>query len=287
MHCAPLQIEGYTETVILSNISQSQVFYYYGPGDLADYTFMLKLPIHDFEPGDYRVTSQAFSSHSSKIIPELYKPDADVTLHLLDASGIFYRQPIDDPWFSATTRPAERYKKTYDEVDGSPLFFSDFPGSVIACASQILYCNPDLPSRVGCVTSRGDLLGANPANQSDGISALWSDPKDRSMVRPIMGLLDTGLITDGVDMLRTVLTLLARRTLLGSFQTALLSVDHWKLEQEQLYKTSLAYFQSMVVISPGASGQVQADYATLETPVIEAVAVRYDPSLLQNDEELR
>ncbi|KAH6614799.1 hypothetical protein C7974DRAFT_442811 [Boeremia exigua] len=243
MHCAPLETKGCTETVTLQGTSsRSLVGYFYGPRDGRNTTFIMEVPTHEkfMKSDEYIMITWEFHLKSSKIISELYHPHADVSLHLLDGFGIQHLQRTEDPWFSATMRPSDRIAGGSDEdLDGIPIFLSDIPGAVVGCASQAYFCNPDLPTDVGCVDQHTQRLGADQETESDVLPSIWPDEKDQTMIRPILSFLSTGLLFK----LPTKPSLLARQSLVADAQVAALPVDQWQIEQENYFKASLALMQ--------------------------------------------
>ena len=170
-----------------------------------------------------------------------------MSLHLLDGFGISYLNRTEDPWFSATTCPSDRIGGASDKKNGQPEFLSDIPGAVVGCASQIYFCNPDLPAAFGCVDLYRQLLGADQKTESDVLPSIWPDEKDQTMIRPILSFLSTGTSAGALSSMPTKPSLLARQSLLSNTQMAALPVDQWQIEQENYFNTSLALMQFMTL----------------------------------------
>lgn len=73
-------------------------------------------------------------------------PDSDNNILFMSAPGIFYSDPVADPWFSAQ-KPRNRTRS-----DGTVVRFweQDEPLGVMACTEQFQYCNPNLPESKSC-----------------------------------------------------------------------------------------------------------------------------------------
>lgn len=174
-----------------------------------------------------------------------------MSLHLLDASQVVYAQSTEDPWFSATTQIQD--DEGLGEALGgvaSQLYFADAPANVLGCVTERFYCNPSLPSSVGCIDSFGYIRGLNRSYEMDGadtIPLIWPDTKDQSVMRPFLTTLSMGVTLDSMHVIPTSPTLLARRTLFGFIQMEQLPMDQWQIEQEHLFKVSLAQIQLMVI----------------------------------------
>lgn len=89
-----------------------------------------------------------FATQDTKLIPELQRPDADVTLFFLSAQGISYFEPVDDPWFSAH-RDGKLQVDTRTN-DTFHLYQQDEAASVMGCITQGQICNPNAPSDRRC-----------------------------------------------------------------------------------------------------------------------------------------
>ena len=164
---------------------------------------------------------------------------------------ILYAQPTEDPWFSATTRVTDdngapvKTSLLGDMI--SEVYFSDFTGNVLGCATERLYCNPSLPSSASCIDSDGRLSNSTRSRKSDGISSLWPDPKEQSTFRSLLTTSSTAMELESKHLIPTLPTLLARNTLMKNTQIVLLPVDQWQIEQEYLFNSNLAQIQTTVV----------------------------------------
>lgn len=61
-------------------------------------------------------------------LPELRKDNADVVLIHLKKNNMFYKEPVDDPAFSAH-KPLNLWDAVY--------YVSDFPSAVLGCVQQV------------------------------------------------------------------------------------------------------------------------------------------------------
>jgi hypothetical protein len=98
-------------------------------------------------------------------IPQLQRPNTDLTLFFLSSNNIVYPLPVDDPWFSA-----------HREARTTGVYQQDEPVRVLGCLSQMQYCDADTncePLRP--LTFRG-------APNTEGISKVWTSQRLRDIV---------------------------------------------------------------------------------------------------------
>jgi hypothetical protein len=179
------------------------------------------------------------------MIAELRQAQGVVSVLLLDASGVVYGHPTEDPWFSATTLASQNFLPTGS--NNSEYFLSDPPGGILGCVTQRTYCNPDLPDSIGCIDGfTGQHVGGN---EKDGLSVVWQDADDQSAIRAILSVLDQqgAGFADLVYGMPAAPTLLARNTLYSSLQGVALPTDQWKIEREYLFRANLAAMQAMLL----------------------------------------
>jgi hypothetical protein len=171
-------------------------------------------------------------------VSQLNRADAQVSLIFLDASGIMYGAKIEDPWFSATT-PTPIQPMDGFPVD-QPYYIADKPASVLGCATQTLFCNPNL-TNASASTCTSLATGAS-------IVDLWSDEVERAQVYGVMAAL-TGLLAVHPDYFYKApgTSLLASNTLMGPMQVEAIAADKWQKEIEYTFQASLASIQASLV----------------------------------------
>ncbi|KAI0436898.1 hypothetical protein F4803DRAFT_566489 [Xylaria telfairii] len=113
LHCAPLITEGYTKYAI-DNFEQSTPF----DGQL--------------DPG------------SSKLIPELARPDGDTTVIFLSGNGVVFMNRMDDDWYRATRRSIDIYMS--GGAGYIPSYIPSIAASPMGCVEQWQWCNSTNPT---------------------------------------------------------------------------------------------------------------------------------------------
>jgi hypothetical protein len=147
----------------------------------------------------------------------------------------------EDPWFSAT------------ELNKDGTYASDDIVSVVGCATQREYCNPDRPRSSGCIQEFQPIEA-----QEAAFRAAWQDPEDRKYLRPLaMTLHQFGAGSIGAFFeARNVPNLLARHTLTfppvtyshtSAIQTKALPHDQWQDEMIYLSQANFASMQHYMV----------------------------------------
>ena len=162
-------------------------------------------------------------------IPALSRDDADTSIFFLSSNGIGYSAPVEDPWFSATT------KANYSGLDGNgDLYETDYLVNVLACIDQHQFCVEKT------CTPLTSLAAAN--NASDNLQM-------KTMQRAVMNLMATSTVSESiwwsVQGLRSN-ALRASDTILGFLQGPLPS-DQWTIEVSAWMATSLARLQQLTV----------------------------------------
>lgn len=74
----------------------------------------------------------------------------------------------EDPWFSAT------------KLNDDGTYASDDAVSVIGCATQREYCNPNRPHSSGCIQEFQPIT-----NQESDLRTAWEGAEDRKYLRPL------------------------------------------------------------------------------------------------------
>ncbi|KZM18820.1 uncharacterized protein EKO05_0006517 [Ascochyta rabiei] len=248
-HCAPLTTSGYTSNYVdpdRSNINFTR--YHFGAAFKQNYSFEVAVNATTGRldtVGDYQVFPVQQLSKSTPYIPQLAAPGAKTltTLFFLVSSSIMYLNQTQDPWFSATTKLS--YPNSTVEW-----YIPDEPATVLGCVSDRIYCNPRVPSSIGCI----NLF----TSTEDDFRRAWPDARDRLALRPLsVSIQQAGAAgLSPYFQAKSVPTLLSRQTLLpisGSFsrfttvQTKALPPTQWQKEIEYLGQTTLAAMQHFIV----------------------------------------
>lgn len=179
------------------------------------------------------------------MIPQLVRPNVDTALLFLDSSELFYQQPTKDPWFSATTRL--RLNSTYGTNGSWPYYAADEPVGVLGCGTETQICNPNLSEGEQCFDGSALRFATNETLVA--LKRVWPDAKERSELRAFFTAINR--MGDGTGALLYTLpsvpAFLSRNTILGNLQTDRLPEDRWQAEMVQIFKTSLAIAQHMLV----------------------------------------
>lgn len=163
-------------------------------------------------------------------------------LLFLDSSELFYQQQTIDPWFSATTRL--QLNGTYGQYS---YYKADEPVGVLGCGTETWICNPNLPGADQCFDGSALRFATNETLVA--LKRVWPDAKERSQIRAFFAAIN--IMGDGTGAvlysLPSVPAFLSRNTILGNLQTDKLPEDRWQAELTQIFKTSLAIVQHILV----------------------------------------
>ncbi|KAF2275861.1 uncharacterized protein EI97DRAFT_442849 [Westerdykella ornata] len=265
--CAPLVTEGRSEYFLdEENPALSTMRYFYGNASIeglytrgnSSFTFqvpanfstdrMKDYTLFQGSTPDYYVGTQFWNPQSTggffDPLPELFQdkdgslPDRNLDLFFLSAPGVVYQYEVDDPWFSAHV--PSNFSSMFDtDYNGTPLFTRDEPAGVIACTSQVQYCNPNLSGDGGC-----ENLTSYETSYYNGSQTLFPDTDRLSMgwaknisIGSIGINLGLPYQTAGSAVLQ------ARAGLRVGMQNDALPANQWQLEMEHLYRTSIASYQ--------------------------------------------
>ncbi|KAF2864863.1 hypothetical protein BDV95DRAFT_600244 [Massariosphaeria phaeospora] len=170
-HCAPITSEGYVSYHHEDEFpTYPMARFHYGnytsyDGVVSDYLYQVAPEISsEFDLGidgdndithirDYKLGMASVDGGTSEVIqaanyfaliPELERVDADVSLYFLSAPGIYYSQPVDDPWYSAhKPGPRKVLSGTQGSDSENPSYAHDDVASVLGCTVQAQFCNPN------------------------------------------------------------------------------------------------------------------------------------------------
>jgi hypothetical protein len=185
------------------------------------------------------------STEFTELIPQLVWPNADTALLFLDSSELFYQQPTRDPWFSATT--PRRLNSTSRANSTYSYYAADELVGVLGCGTETRICNPKLPEGDQCFDGSALRFATNETLVA--LKRVWPDVKERSELRAFFTAINR--MGDGTGAflytLPSVPAFLSRNTVLGNLQTDKLPEDRWQTEMTQIFRTSLAIVQYMLV----------------------------------------
>lgn len=190
-------------------------------------------------------------------IPELLRPDADVSVLFLAANDILFHAPVVDPWFAAGSQGAFNANSHLGNME---VYLNDEPARALACVQQYQFCNPALKQNTGCTP----LLGIYETFAAG--SLLFSQPRDRDRFLWSASAI-SNLAGGFTELLRTLGSgaLLAKDSLSASLQWNLPS-NQWELELEHWFKFTLADVQRAVLDQ--ATGPVLVDARQFHSPPV-------------------
>lgn len=174
-------------------------------------------------------------------IPELQTADAITELFFLGAPGIFFIEPVEDPWYSAHHPMPLLTVFNQSEVLNTTVYMKDEFITVLGCSSQHQFCNPNLPAESGCTPLTGQDYELDHAVTS---SDIWKTDKQRASVGYISRRYLVGDMTSTVNDLGAF-SLLSRRNIEGSY-SAKLPKDQWQRDVQYWFNTSLAILQRQI-----------------------------------------
>ncbi|KAK9415840.1 hypothetical protein SUNI508_10140 [Seiridium unicorne] len=169
LHCAPLQIAGYTSHVTDNGTGTGWDRYHYankttGPNDNRTQTFDYLYEIEDLATQYVRRDRTNLSGLNFKVgydldpifhgqssfdwIPELSRSDGDLTIAFLSGSQVSFNEKMDDDWYRATT-PWQSYYNT-ESSGRKQTYHPDVSASPMGCLEQWQWCNSAFPRNQGC-----------------------------------------------------------------------------------------------------------------------------------------
>ena len=167
-----------------------------------------------------------------RVIPELSRDDADVTIMFLAPNTISYRSPVYDPWFMATTK-----SNLSDERNTLQQYEADYYVRPLACADQYQFCNP---GKNICTP----LTGSHPATANID-SLLLSRLQNETFVdlNYALQMMSTYFSVHS----RGAAALRASDTVGADFIQVGLPADQWMTEVTEMFAVSMARLQQSVV----------------------------------------
>lgn len=166
-----------------------------------------------------------------------------IMLLYLSANGISFTAPVDDPWYSAHNGPYN-LSIGIDKSSTADVWYSDEPVSVLGCATQIQYCNPNLPSNSGCseLMSFANLC----ANWDNTNQTMWRSEEQAKMVYEFMSNVNNVLPMSALIESVGMAALTSRNTLSSGTQNALPD-NQWQLDVENLVAIYMASVQRQFI----------------------------------------
>lgn len=177
-----------------------------------------------------------------KPITDFDRPDADLLLVFLSARGMYYVQPVDDPWFSAHVGDAR------GQLSGPALsenhfkgYLQDEPASPLGCALQAQVCNPNLSEDKKCQPLRGGF-----ENFSNSID-LWPDAVSKAVLSWIFNIIKARHVPISEVLSSEGPSVLSARFSQAGDSPVRLPADQWKRELAYWMKASMASLQGIFV----------------------------------------
>ncbi|RWA09657.1 hypothetical protein EKO27_g5457 [Xylaria grammica] len=146
MHCAPLKTEGYTTNVTQGN--SSWVRYHYGRGSSGSHDDVTSSPVTYAEISTFTVHGKSTLDGLLQPIPELDRPDGDVTIVFLVGNGVEFFESTDDAWYRATAKAGTISNLNSPET--TQAYRPSEPASPMGCVEQWQWCNLASPTDQGC-----------------------------------------------------------------------------------------------------------------------------------------
>ncbi|KAL1390597.1 hypothetical protein HDK64DRAFT_335689 [Phyllosticta capitalensis] len=265
-HCAPVSAAGKESNYSNPELSSNYSRFYLGPTYKGD-AFTYQYPQTQWEEfkvmnftsarGDYSLRAMpSFTVNGSAVvgsfffpIPELSRTDADVALFFLSANDVLFTGGTNDPWYSAQTA----FAKAQDVTTGQAIttYVQNDAASVLGCAEQEQYCNPNVPESSPRRCSRWG--GGKEAEML--VASIFDDEKVRSQADWATNVvsLNNFPLAAIVESLG-IAALTSRDSLYDGAQGALPD-DQWQQDVEYWYNAALATIQGTFVdVASGPSG---------------------------------
>ncbi|KAK4445305.1 hypothetical protein QBC34DRAFT_307051 [Podospora aff. communis PSN243] len=267
LHCSPLASEGYT-SISTESANESYIRYHYGSPipaiNLERDNYTIEFPRNvsvSYEEmqsnggdtkNDYTIRFDLAFGRNGSIhpkmssfnpIPELSRPDADVYLFFLTASGVIFSQPVLDPWYKATTPYSKRLHQLSSLAGNISIFMQDEPGSPLACAEQNQLCWPGSSGNNKCTP----LMSFNDLVDIKYLSGLFDDEEQRHHVE---WMLNT-TIAKALQAFHPIAVmgnqaLTARTSITGGHQAPLPN-NQWQREVQHWHSSAIAHLQRQFV----------------------------------------
>ncbi|KAF2002997.1 hypothetical protein P154DRAFT_573407 [Amniculicola lignicola CBS 123094] len=201
-----------------------------------------------WDTADYQLLTANFSPASGCNLDScrnsgLYRNDSLVSVIHLGSTDIINVYKTEDPWFNASTPVAVPWDSQM-ELGFKEYYVASEPARVLGCATQISYCDPELPKTIGCREAFVDEAAEK------GSKELWPDPQARAKVRGLQYALSSFRTFAPGDYYssKSIPSLLTRFSMTSDgLQPVAIPKDRWKEEVEYIFQTNLAAMQSRMV----------------------------------------
>ncbi|KAK8055113.1 hypothetical protein PG993_000340 [Apiospora rasikravindrae] len=272
VHCSPLITNGFTSQY---NITQGTPWrlYYYGENSVEGFNWTHQYP-DNTTAAWYRNGSLFKDASYFAPIPQLVRPDGDLSLYFLSSNDVLYTGNTTDDWYRARLHAG---KSTTQWNSGEPtdLYVGEEPASPLACVQQQQVCNPNHPSGGRVCTPMSGVLDMNGGSlglfdEAGAQRLLWSKRAGFSA--------EGGPIQTAVQALKLD-ALPSRRSMVSAYQ-APLPDDQWQRDVQYWFQVSLAAWQKGFVDSaagvsnPDVAPWVQAPNNTEEYKLCESQKIR-------------
>ncbi|RDA88415.1 hypothetical protein CP532_5591 [Ophiocordyceps camponoti-leonardi (nom. inval.)] len=266
LQCAPLETAGYCRNV--STPSRNYTQYYYGPlWSGGDYTCQARTLDEQYDRLSQETThassypgfslnhvvsrtdnGQIYQTSDFHPIPEIFRPDGDVSILFLSGNGAFFLQPTRDPWYRVTLGGTTGTALSDGGGnDTFPVYQMEEAASPLACFEQYQFCNTF--NHCGVLGSAAD-AGASAKRHLNSSVLRTKNLTDTIRIDPFelfYSALGRGLITfhEQIKNLRGN-SLLSQQAFSNGLIGALPD-NQWQLDIIHLWSTALAATQASFV----------------------------------------
>ncbi|PFH60604.1 hypothetical protein XA68_10660 [Ophiocordyceps unilateralis] len=290
LQCAPLETSGYSRTVATS--SRNYTRYYYGHQRSGqDYTTQAKTVDEQYDATDHEPRSANsypgfILDHAECLnmnrgpyldnsdfnpIPELFRPDGDLSIFFLSGNGASFMRPTPDPWYRGTVPGKDGVVMNADSSDANMTFTLYRPeeaASPLACLRQYQFCNAShhcglLGGYLDAWYSSKPFLNTSVLRTRDPVN-IYTDP--------IFWFTD--VVASGTNAFTETATSLRGNSLQSqqAFINGIMGIlpdNQWQLDVTHWWNTALAAIQAAFVLT--ASGPTDPTIAKFNSTIDEPV----------------
>lgn len=234
-----------------------------------NYTALTASNYGDMQNVEYLVDAELFMPECPDLsnfaaIEELNRTDADVALLFL-LSSMFYIDPVEDPWFQATTKVpyiGTVFINSIGANSSMEVYAPDANASVMGCTQQFQYCNQDgSKCSVLAGSGRGGSLVDSIRESADGLDL---NTKQQSI---LSRLAQASWTTDLYSVATQPNALLVQRQNTALVSPALPN-NQWILEMQHLFMSGLTDMQ-MQIASYATGPPESSSFQYLTKPTVE------------------
>ncbi|KAK6083884.1 hypothetical protein SCUP515_01580 [Seiridium cupressi] len=271
LHCAPLEIAGYTSHVTDNGTGTGWDRYHYankttGPNDNRTQTFDYLYEIEDLATQYVRRDRINLSGLNFKVgydldlifhgqssfdwIPELSRSDGDLTIAFLSGNQVSFNEKMDDDWYRATTPWQSSYNP--ESSGRKQTYLPDVSASPMGCLEQWQWCNSAFPRNQGCgplgsyldaLYSAAPLFGNLTSEDLDVDRPSSSDPTRNRFLWPTLVAFQYPTRLSHLLGTLGAKSLASQSRLFSGIQLALPN-NQWQLDVLQWWSTVLASVQA-------------------------------------------